>query len=80
MNIAETFSNLDLISWRDFIPFLVFFFMLLFLMKRFPGKPWMLLTALVGIIWGIIVKEGEIDPIRCVLLADLYPTLGETGF
>ena len=80
MNIGETFANLDLISWSDFAPFLVFFSMLFFLMKKFPGRPWMLVTAAVGIIWGVIVKEGEIDDLRCTLLADLYPTLGDTGF
>lgn len=80
MNLGETFSNLDLISWKDFVPFLLFFGLLFGLMKRFPGRPWMLCCALVGIVWGVIVKEAEVEPLRCLLLADLYPTLGETGF
>ena len=54
--------------------------MLFTLVKKIPGKPWILVTAAVGIIWGIIVVESGAEEIRCVVLSDLYPDLKVTGF
>jgi len=79
MNIYETFSNIDQVNFADLIPFIVLFTLLYCLMRFLPGKPWMLVVACIGIIWGVIVKEGELDSVKCLLLSDLYPTLGVAG-
>ncbi len=37
---------------KEFLPFLFFFSILMYLAKYKPGKPWIILIAVLGIIYG----------------------------
>jgi len=48
-NIFETFSNLGSTDFTEFTPFFIFFVVLMVLSKYLPGKPWIILIAILGI-------------------------------
>jgi hypothetical protein len=51
---------------KEFIPFLLFFAALFTLLKKRPGKPWIILIAFVGNIYGWIM--ATFLPDYCPLL------------
>lgn len=55
-----------------FVPFLVFFIMLMILTTYLPGKPWVILVAVLGTIQGYITKNWFPD-YKPVLLYEAYP-------
>ena len=75
-NQSETFSNLDQLSWTAFVPFLAMFACLMTLLKKFPKHPWIILIALVGNIYGLIVVN-YIPGIAPKCLVNLFPRMLE---
>lgn len=82
MNVYESLSNLGSLEWTEFAPFLVLFTVLMLLSKYLPGRPWIILIAIVGVIYGAVTDRwfNESDPtkgsdIKPKLLRDLYPAL-----
>ena len=51
-NLYETFSNVSELDFIQFVPFLAFFAVLFSLMRFYKGKPWIILIAIVGCIYG----------------------------
>lgn len=47
-------------------------------MRFLPGKPWIILIAAIGNIYGIIVNNID-GPIRPLLLLDKYPEMNKYG-
>lgn len=72
-NIWETIVHLDEIKLNEFLPFLFFFLSLMYLAKYKAGKPWIILIAVLGIIYGYATYS--IQSIRPVLLRDKYPAM-----
>jgi hypothetical protein len=48
--------NLGSTKGVEFVPFLIFFGVLMYLSKYLPGKPWIILIALLGIVYGFVMK------------------------
>ena len=69
-----TFSNLDKLDLTAFVPFLLFFVCLFSLMKFFKGKPWIILIAILGCIYGYAVSGTYMQP---QLLREAYPAMLE---
>lgn len=68
----------------EFIPFLILFIALVSLLKNRPGKPWLILIAAVGMMYGIICSF-LIPSIKPTILKDLYsdlenPTIFNFGY
>lgn len=58
-NLNWTFSNLgEEFELNVFLPFLILFVSLFSLMKFLPGKPWIILIAFIGNMYGIIVNKA----------------------
>jgi len=74
MNILNTFKNIGDSQPSEFVPFIVLYLMLMLLMKYFPGKPWIIFIALVGMIYGY-VTVNFIKDIKPLILRDKYPTM-----
>ena len=74
LNTWETFSNLDKITASEFVPFLIMFITLMTLLKVYKGRPWLILIAIIGMVYGIITKE-LIPSIKPKLLGELYPEM-----
>jgi sulfate permease, SulP family len=55
-NVFESLKNSRSVDLNAFIPFMVFYICLLLLMKYFPGKPWVILIAIIGMIYGFVTK------------------------
>jgi SulP family sulfate permease len=72
-NIWETIVHLGETKLNEFLPFLFFFSTLMYLAKYKAGKPWIILIAVLGIIYGYATYSFE--SIRPVLLRDKYPTM-----
>lgn len=53
---------------KEFFPFLVFFVALMSLLKWKPQVPWIIVIAILGIIYGAVMKE-------CVADKNLTPKL-----
>jgi MFS superfamily sulfate permease-like transporter len=70
-NVYETFQHIGDLQANEFVPFLIMYLMLMTLMKVYPGKPWIIFIALVGMIYGFITSVffKEIKPL---LLKDKY--------
>lgn len=58
---------------KEFLPFLFFFSILMYLAKYKPGKPWIILIAVLGIIYGFAFDS--VKSIRPTLLKDKYPDM-----
>jgi SulP family sulfate permease len=76
MNVEESIVHVGQLQYKEFLPFLVFFVALMYLLKYKPQIPWIIVVAFVGIIYGVIMKEvvGNKD-IQPLLLMDLYPQM-----
>jgi hypothetical protein len=76
MNVEESVIHVGSLQYKEFLPFLVFFVALMYLLKYKPQIPWIIVVAFVGIIYGVIMKEvvGNKD-IQPLLLMDLYPQM-----
>jgi MFS superfamily sulfate permease-like transporter len=70
----NTFEHAGDLKAKEFAPFLIMYLILMSLKKIFPGKPWIIFIALVGMIYGFITSVffKEIVP---VLLKDKYPAM-----
>jgi MFS superfamily sulfate permease-like transporter len=55
----------------EFAPFLVFFIMLFSLSKFLPGRPWIILVAFLGLLYGVISEKCFPD-LKPTLLKDKY--------
>jgi len=60
---------------KELLPFLVFFVLLMSLMKWVPGRPWIVLVAVLGILYGWITKTWATTVAPTILL-DIYPAMG----
>lgn len=76
-NIVETFSNLGSTDFVEFTPFLVFFIILMCLSKFVPGKPWIILIAILGIIYGYVMSKF-VPQFKPTLLIDKYAEMGKS--
>lgn len=52
LNVYEVFIRAGDLLWKDFLVFLVLFIVLMALSKYLPGRPWIVLIAIVGVIYG----------------------------
>jgi len=59
---------------KELLPFLVFFVFLMTLMKMRPGRPWIVLVAVLGILYGWITKTWAATAAPTIL-ADIYPVM-----
>jgi len=59
----------------EFTPFFIFFVTLMALSKYFPGKPWIILIAILGIFYGFIMTK-YVSSFKPTLLLDKYPEMG----
>ena len=59
----------------EFTPFLIFFGILMYLSKYLPGRPWIILIALLGIIYGVVMAKF-VPSLKPTLLLDKYPEMG----
>jgi SulP family sulfate permease len=57
MNVFWSICHFRELVWIQFIPFLFFFVMLFSLMKTLPGRPWIILVAILGIIYGYLTEK-----------------------
>lgn len=74
--VYSNFSNVGETQWKEFFCFLPFYVSLMFLLKYKPQIPWIIVIAILGVIYGAIMKEGVNDPkMTPVLLRDIYPQL-----
>ena len=63
---------------KEFFCFLPFYVALMSLLRWKPQIPWIIVIAVIGIIYGIVMKEVIADPVKTpTLLKDVYPTLSE---
>lgn len=62
---------------KEFIPFLVFFILLMALLMFDSKKPWIILTAFLGCVYGAVTNHLAKD-LRPELLHDRYPNLKNT--
>lgn len=62
-------------NFVEFTPFIIFFAVLMTLSKLFPGKPWIILVAILGIIYGFIMTKF-VPLYKPTLLLDKYPEMG----
>jgi len=64
-NVSNTFEHVGDLKAEEFVPFLIMYLMLMSLMRFFPGKPWIIFIALVGMIYGFITSVffKEIKPL-----------------
>jgi SulP family sulfate permease len=76
MNVYTTFSNIGSINMVEFIPFLIMFIALFALLKVYPSKPWIIVIAVIGNIYGIITARYA-ENIKPKLLLDIYPDMKE---
>jgi len=67
--------NLGSTKGVEFIPFLIFFGVLMYLSKYLPGRPWIILIALLGIVYGFVMKQF-IPSLKPTLLIDKYSDMG----
>ena len=74
-NLYETFLNLGSTNFVEFIPFFIFFVILMALAKYLPGKPWIVLIAIVGTLYGYIMTKFA-PSFKPTLLRDKYPEMG----
>ena len=72
MNTYESFKNLDKAQSNEYIPFAIFFVILYSLAKFLPGRPWIILIALAGLIYGKLSDGKSFKP---TLLKDVYPEM-----
>jgi sulfate permease, SulP family len=74
MNVLWSLQHVgDLVS-VEFLPFFVFFVALFSLMKFLPGRPWIILIAILGVIYGFITKT-YLENLKPTLLMDKYPEM-----
>ena len=73
-NVIESCKNCSSADFKAFGPFLVFYISLMILMRKFPGKPWVILIAVLGMIYGFFTKVF-FPNIKPDLLYDQYPDL-----
>ena len=73
-NLKNTFSNVGDTKMKEFIPFLILYGMLMTLLRVFPGKPWIIFIALVGLIYGFLTTCFLKD-MAPLLLKDKYPAM-----
>lgn len=66
------------INFIEFLPFLVLFLSLISLLKYYPGKPWIILIAFVGMIYGFLAAKAFPD-YKPTLLADAYPAMKDAA-
>lgn len=76
MNVYETVSRAGSVVWPDFSVFLVLFVVLMLLSKYLPGRPWIVLIAIIGVIYGFCMATYSED-LKPKLLRDLYPEMKE---
>jgi MFS superfamily sulfate permease-like transporter len=71
MNVIWSLQNSPNLVLVEFAPFLVFFIMLFSLSRFLPGRPWIILVALLGLLYGVITEKWITD-IKPTLLKDKY--------
>jgi ABC-type antimicrobial peptide transport system permease subunit len=49
----------------------------MYLSKYLPGRPWIILIALLGIIYGVVMAKF-IPSLKPTLLLDVYPEMGKS--
>ena len=74
MNVYETLIRTGDIVWADFLVFLVLFTVLMWLSKYRPGKPWIVMIAVIGIAYGAAMSKWSPEN-KPKLLRELYPSL-----
>lgn len=74
MNVLESFKNLGILQWKEFIPFFIGFVFLMSLLKWKPQIPWIIVVAILGVIYGAIMHSAAPD-IAPETLGDIYPKM-----
>lgn len=77
-NLWWSITNSYTLNWVIFLPFLIFFVSLFSLMKFLPGRPWIILIAALGNLYGIITNV-YLTGARPYLLQDKYPEMNAFG-
>ena len=73
-NVVETLIHVGEFDVKEFIPFMVMAFCLKFLSMKMPGRPWVIVIALLGMIYGFVTFHF-MPTIRPTVLRDLYPAM-----
>ena len=73
LNVYEVAIRAGDLVWADFIVFLILFIVLMWLSKYRPGKPWIVLVAIVGVAYGWAITKWGDDSMKPKLLRKLYP-------
>lgn len=76
--IMWSFSNIGNLDPVIFVPFFLFFGALFSLMKFKPGRPWIILIAFLGNIYGILTNKAFTGA-RPLLLQDKFPEMDKYG-
>lgn len=74
MNVVESFKHLGETNMVEFLPFFIGFIILMSLLKWKPQHPWIIVVAILGIIYGAIMKSSAPD-MAPLCLMDIYPKM-----
>ena len=74
LNVLWSVKNSGNLVFSEFIPFFLFFALLFSLMKYLPGRPWIILVAILGVIYGAL-SENMFPSFKPTLLKDKYPDM-----
>ena len=74
-NVYEVLIRTGDLVWADFGVFLALFTSLMWLSKYLAGKPWIVLIAVIGVVYGLAMDKYGEDGNKPKLLRDLYQTL-----
>ena len=76
VNVLWSVQNSGNLVLAEFVPFLVFFVMLYSLMKFLPGRPWIIVISVMGVIYGVL-SENFFPSFKPTLLKNKYPDMTE---
>ena len=72
MNVYEVLIRTPDLMWADFSVFLVLVITLMLLSWKLPGRPWIVLISVIGIVYGYVITSYFSD-LKPRLLRDMYP-------
>jgi hypothetical protein len=64
------------LQWKEFLPFLVFFVILMSLLKWRPQYPWIIVVAALGMMYGVIMEKAVANESATPeMLKNIYPKM-----